>query len=269
MKIYILFNTVTFSLILYVAILLWRVLRAQKKILKTNPHTQKYSTASIPEVSLCEIDPIFKPNHLGTTLETEVHFMGRAGIHAEGAVSDSEAWILSVLAKKATNIFEFGTCTGRTTYLLAKNSPPEAQVTTLNLPLTSKENYKSNDRDDPKDIKIALSETQFSDYFYSNTPVESKINQILLDSKDFDETNLTNQCDLIFIDGSHAYSHVKSDSQKAFRMIKPGGIILWHDYSKSLCDVKGVDRALTEIAQDHQLFHIKTTLLVAYRKPQE
>ena len=34
-----------------------------------------------------------------------------------GMTSDYEAWIISVLSKKSNNIFEFGTCSGKTTSL--------------------------------------------------------------------------------------------------------------------------------------------------------
>src|SRR5262249_50326036 len=59
----------------------------------------------IPSSSLSEIDPVFAPNEFGTTLATEVDFVGRAGIPAAGAIRDSEGWVLAVLAKNAKRIF--------------------------------------------------------------------------------------------------------------------------------------------------------------------
>jgi len=35
-------------------------------------------------------------------------------------ISNIETWILAVLAKNSRWIFEFGACTGKTTYLLAQ-----------------------------------------------------------------------------------------------------------------------------------------------------
>ncbi len=61
-------------------------------------------------------------------------------------------------------------------------------------------------------------------------PEEEKITQLFCDSKHFDEKPYTGKMDLIFIDGSHAFSYVMSDSEKAFKMIAPNSIILWHDY---------------------------------------
>ena len=36
--------------------------------------------------------------------------------------------------------------------------------------------------------------------------------------------------DLIFIDGNHSYVGVKADTENAIRVLKEGGIIVWHDY---------------------------------------
>ena len=42
--------------------------------------------------------------------------------------SDYEGWILAVLSKNSNKIFEFGTCSGKTTYLMALNSPENAKI---------------------------------------------------------------------------------------------------------------------------------------------
>jgi hypothetical protein len=47
-------------------------------------------------------------------------------------------------------------------------------------------------------------------------------------------------------------------------MVKPGGIVLWHDYAHWN---RGVFRALNELARELPLVHIAETSLVAYRKP--
>ena len=50
-----------------------------------------------------------------------------------GKTSDYEAWILSSLSKISKNIFEFGTCSGKTTTLMALNSPNDSKIITLTL----------------------------------------------------------------------------------------------------------------------------------------
>jgi len=35
--------------------------------------------------------------------------------------------------------------------------------------------------------------------------------------------------DLVFVDGYHSYEYVKNDTEKGWEMLRPGGIIAWHD----------------------------------------
>ena len=52
--------------------------------------------------------------------------------NVKGLISDYETWILSLMSKISLNIFEFGTCSGKTTYIMALNSPPQAKIKTTN-----------------------------------------------------------------------------------------------------------------------------------------
>ena len=70
-----------------------------------------------------------------------------------------------------------------------------------------------------------------------------------INSLEFDETEFTNKCDLIFIDGGHTYSIVKSDSEKAFKMISKNGYIFWHDYSPGKKSAKDVYNYLNLISK--------------------
>ncbi len=221
----------------------------------------------IAEGSFEDLDEVFKAGPFGITPAAEAHFVSKGGKIILGTVKDVEAWALAVLARKAGNIFEFGTCTGRTTYLLARNSPPDAVVTTVTLSPDVQDQYVAEQGDDAKSTKYALKESVNATFFYSGTSVESKIKQFFSDSKKFDETPYVGQCDLIFVDGSHAYSYVKNDTQKALRMLKAGGLILWHDYHRVRSVLPGVYQALNELSAQYPLKHIRETSFVAYRKP--
>ena len=72
--------------------------------------------------------------------------------------------------------------------------------------------------------------------------------------------------DLIFIDGGHTYSIVENDSNKAFKMVKPRGIILWHDYVPGKTSDKDVVKYLNNISKDKKIFHIDSTLLFIDKK---
>jgi hypothetical protein len=219
----------------------------------------------LPQISLADVSPVFNTNRFGPMLESEVHFMGRGDLCVPGGTSDSEAWILATLAKNALNMFELGTCTGKTSYLMARNSKPEAKVFTLTLPPEEIKKYEQTSHDDKIATNNALSESAFTNFFYSGTSVEKKIQQLFCDSKNFDENKYLNFFDLIFIDGSHAYSYIKSDTEKCMKMLKKDGIILWHDYSGVNKGSKDVYRYLNELSQKYELFHIKETSFVMYK----
>jgi predicted O-methyltransferase YrrM len=36
--------------------------------------------------------------------------------------------------------------------------------------------------------------------------------------------------DLVFVDGDHSFDAVLADSRSAFDLIRPGGVVVWHDY---------------------------------------
>ena len=203
---------------------------------------------------------------LGHTVSTEVAFISIGQTAVVGAPSDYESWILAVLARQSSMMFEFGTCTGRTTYLWARNSPPGAKVITLTLHPDQLDTYRRGANDRSEDEADALKESAFQTFVYTGTDVEHKVVQLYGDSKAFDHRPYQGRCDLIFVDGSHARSYVESDSQKALQMVKPGGIVLWHDY-RGPHRSGGVFHALNALSSKLPLMQIEGTSLVAYRAP--
>lgn len=226
-----------------------------------------FSRWPIRSVPLADIDPVFGAGDLGPTLDTEVRLVGGADLmNIVGATTDVEAWILAVLSKRARTMFEFGTATGRTTYLWAVNSPPDATIITLTLAPDERARYQDAPGDADADRRAALDESRFTRFYYTDTPVAHKVRQLFGDSKSFDETPWADRCDLVFVDGSHARSYVESDSRKALRLVRPGGLVLWHDYRGARA-VPGVYQALNELARNQPLRHVRGTSLVVYRKP--
>ena len=220
----------------------------------------------VRQIPLDKVDKIFEINEFGPTIETEVDFIGRGHLLVPGGTSDTEAWVLSVLSKRANTIFEFGTCTGKTAYLMAKNSAENAKVITLTLSPEQLAQYEKGSSDNNKSTKDALSESAFTNFLYSGTPAEKKITQVFGDSKYFDEKPYARKMDLIFVDGSHALSYVYSDSEKAFNMVSPGGLILWHDY-RGPYDTLDVYHGLNKLSKEKPLYHIEGTSLVMFRNP--
>lgn len=220
----------------------------------------------IPTVDLEVLDPAFAPDDLGPTLSAEVRFIGGGG-RVPGGTSDLEAWVLATLARSSSTIFEFGTATGKTAYLLAVNSPDGARVHTLTLAPDSRSDYSAGRGDSRRAASRALDESAFTRFRYTGTPAEAKIEQLYGDSKQLVHAPFAGRCDLVFVDGSHAYSYVESDSARALEMLAPGGICLWHDYRGRHGATRDVYRYLNRLARDLPLVKLRGTSMVAYRKP--
>lgn len=238
----------------------WYSLRLKLRRYKGKPYGSR-----IRSVPIWELDPLFAVTPTGPSLRTEVAHI--AAVRVVGGVSDLESWILCCLAKQSRNVFEFGTATGKTTYLMARNSPP-ARVVTLTLAPDQTAHASHGKGDDAAAIAAARSESSFDTFVYSGTDVEPRIEQHFGDSKVFDEGPYAGTMDLIFVDGDHTESYIRSDTEKALRMLAPGGWLLWHDF-RSEREVPGVWRFLHELRQSRDLVHIEGTALVAYRRPVE
>lgn len=220
----------------------------------------------VPRIPLDALDPVFGPDRFGPTRATEVAFIGRGSLDVPGGTSDAEAWILSVLARRARGLFEFGTCTGKTSYLWARNAPADARVVTLTLAPEQRDAVAHTAGDDRRDERFAHRESVFTEFLYSGTDEAARITQLFGDSKQLDESPWFDFADVVFVDGSHAYSYVLSDSRKAMRIVRPGGLVLWHDY-RGPSQTEGVYRALNELARTNALRHVDGTSLVAWRRP--
>lgn len=229
-------------------------------------HIGRSGRAPIRVIGVEDFDPVFRQGPVGPTLDAEVAFIGSGG-GVTGGTSDREAWILAALAKGRRAFFEFGTASGKTAYLLARNSPPDAEVVTITLRPEDRPSYAREAGDSRAAEKRALWESDFTTFLYSGTPVEGKVTQLFGDSKALDTAPYRGRFDLIFVDGSHAYSYVLSDTQNAFEMLAPGGIILWHDYRPFRRSMRDVYRALNELRSRYPLVRIKETTFVAYRAP--
>ncbi len=223
----------------------------------------------VPVISLGDFDPVFVPHPVfGPTLEAEVRFVGRGNMHVLGGTTDLESWILAVMAKRARQMFEFGTCTGKTTYLWAVNSPPDARIATLTLPPEAADAIVVARDDEARAVAIAAGESVCTDFVYSGTEAEAKVTQLFADSMAFDETPYVDTCDLVFVDGAHSYTYVVSDTRKALRMVRPGGLILWHDYYRANSDTTwGPNVYLDELVDVLPLVNLDGTTIVAYRRP--
>jgi predicted O-methyltransferase YrrM len=164
-------------------------------------------------------------------------------------VSTEELLILCHLTRlfAPQRIFEFGTFDGRTTLHLALNCPDDGAVYTMDV--------VDGAFDFGPDAKY-MEEINVGQYF-KETAVNSKITRITADSTAFDFSPYAKSMDLIFVDAGHSYDVVMHDSRRAFEMVRPGGVIIWHDYLM----IDDVTRALRDIAKDKPLYQIAGTTL--------
>lgn len=115
----------------------------------------------------------------------------------------SLAYLMKVL--KPRIVFEIGTFIGRTTRLLAVNSPSTCRVLTLDL--------------EPVHVKHEIGEA------FKGMPESDKIKQLYGDSRAFDFSPWYDLCDFVWVDACHDYDYVVSDTQNALKLCRPGGWI--------------------------------------------
>jgi predicted O-methyltransferase YrrM len=115
---------------------------------------------------------------------------------------------------------------GSTTLNLAINVAPDGRVVTLDLPPEG----------DPISATLGLlaydagKPASFVRRQYVGHPAESRIQQVYGDSAALDWRGLGGPFDLAFINGDHSSLYVCSDTRNALSVLRPGGIVLWHDY---------------------------------------
>ena len=226
--------------------------------------------SKIKEVDISEVHEIFESekissNLLGPKKEAIIKsFCIPPDNKVVGMTSDYEGWILAVLSKNSNKIFEFGTCSGKTTYLMALNSPENAKIFSLTLNQEMTKNITKEKVDNKISFRNIINESIYEKFLFSGSNVEKKINVIFENSLNFNQNSYKN-FDLIFIDGGHTYSVVKNDSEKSFEMLNKNGLIFWHDYVPGKESAKDVVKYIHEIAKDKKIYHIKNTTLCFYK----
>jgi predicted O-methyltransferase YrrM len=170
---------------------------------------------------------------------------------SNGNIRISELAFINLMALNAvdgSNIFEIGTFDGRTALNLAFSSPDSCKILTLDLKPDMNTEYALANGERHM-VEKEMSGARIERYRKTNHQITKKMHQLYGDSARFDFTPYYNSCSLVFVDGSHAYDYVLSDTREALKMVKKGGIIIWHDYG--IWD--GVTKALEEIENKDKL----------------
>jgi len=184
---------------------------------------------------------------------------------SDGNVRLSELAILALAACEVapgSEIIEIGTFDGRTALNLAVNAQPGVSIATLDLPPDQRSAMAIEDSERRYVDKPAPG-ARLRQCGEAWRPAASRVVQLHGDSATFDWSAHVGRAGLVFVDGSHAYDYAKKDSDTAMRLVKPGGMVLWHDYGVW----PGVTQALEELDAARQLglLNIRGTSLVFWR----
>ena len=142
------------------------------------------------------------------------------------SISLHEAVCLAALMKlaNARRVFEFGTYRGVSTSQLALNLPPDGMVFTLDLPV---ENLTTKFELDTTGEVEVVQDARKGELVPAH--LRPRITFLSQDSALFDPAPYEGTMDLVFVDGAHTAEYVKNDSEKGWRMLRPGGVLCWHD----------------------------------------
>lgn len=161
-----------------------------------------------------------------------------------------------------SEIIEISTFDGRTALNLAINAPPGVSIATLDL-----------SADQPSALEIEASEQRYVDKPTPGARLRNcrglwgeyadQVVQLRGDSATFDWSLHLGRAGLVFVDCSHAYDYARTDSESAMRLVKTGGIVLWHDYGVWPSVTQALDEL--EAARRPGLVNIRGCSLVFWR----
>jgi predicted O-methyltransferase YrrM len=158
------------------------------------------------------------------------------------AMPEHELLTLGAIAKmiQPRKVVEFGTFRGGSTLVMASNIPSDGRIVTVDIDPAQRKSHEHG-------LGTGLSEFDLGCLF-RGTAYESKIEQRFCNTLHFDADDLIGQADLVFVDADHTYEFVKRDTEKAMTLVRPGGWILWHDYTwePENSECAGVTKAVNE-----------------------
>lgn len=177
----------------------------------------------VPGVPIAELLPGGEPR-----VTTQFFF------NVPASVSLLEAYALALLMKRvnARRVFEFGTYKGVSTTQLALNLPPDGEIHTLDLPDAGPAPELTISRDYERTIAA-----EGGKGVLVPEDLRPRVVFIRQDSAKFDPDPLASTFDLVFVDGAHSADYVRNDSEKGWRLLRVGGVLVWHDFSPNHADV--------------------------------
>ena len=146
---------------------------------------------------------------------------------------------------KAKRVVEFGTAEGRTALNIALHLPPGGEIITLDLPPVPGKNEVG--------------------FFYWDQPAKSRIKQVFASVDAWDYRPYRASAELVFCDACDRMPGLAAEAYQAFSVVKPGGVILRHDYSTA----EGPTRFWDWLARQLPIFQIEGTVMLCLRVDSE
>src|SRR5205085_8044160 len=135
-------------------------------------------------------------------------------------------YVLGSLVKAINpkTILEFGTYLGVSALVMASNSSKDCKIVTVDLPdqATVETDSALNEIDREH---ISMSRYRVGEAFLK-TPYEDSITQIRTDSMSFRAEEIVRSADLVLVDGGHSFDLVSKDTENAFKVLSPDGVII-------------------------------------------
>lgn len=205
-------------------------------------HRQLESPGGLPRRAVFEAFPLESTDLRLANLD------GYTWLHGETSPFAIDLLSLCLLCRALAPraIFEIGTFVGYTSLHMALNTPDDTRIHTLDLPPADRGTTLRTTATDHK-----LIDKDVGPAVFEGTEAAGKIERLYGDSATFDFSTWHDSVDLFFVDGAHSYEYVRSDTLNAFRCVRPGGVIVWHDYGR--LEQNGVTRWLHELARDHEI----------------
>lgn len=194
------------------------------------PHILGSALAAAEEVTARDLDLVAFPRvtvedllpPAGTDLRASLALIPKT--NASVSVLEFLALILLLKRTGAKHAFEFGTYKGVSTSQLALNLAEGGRLHTLDLPEGDPRSAFAIT--DPEDIVIAHEKGKGA---LVPADLRDHVTFLRQDSATFDEQPFAGRMDFVFVDGAHNADYVRNDSEKAWTMLRPGGIAAWHD----------------------------------------
>ncbi len=187
--------------------------------------------------------------------------VSQAGRRDDWVMPLNELLILAAICKHAQpqRVFEIGTYTGVSTLFMALNAPDEAEVFTLDLDPAARDTHRHG-------LGVGGFPAFEVGGAYQGTPAAARVRQLYGPSATYDYSAFEHTIDLVLVDADHTYEFVKQDTATAFRLLRPGGIIVWDDYlwDARYPECEGVTRCVNEVAEGRSVFRIDGSRLAIY-----